>query len=254
MCTLALYFRFFDDYPVIVAANRDEQYNRASSAPGFLDENPKIIAGKDLRAGGTWLGVNEHGLIVGILNRRSNGQEIPATTMRSRGLLCMDLLRQISTASAKSFIDGHTESYNPFTVVFGDKDKMYASYNSDGRIMTHNLEAGLHVFSSAADFDLHSVKAKRAYSLFTHLDGRAQPARGEVSQSITALQSVLSDHSAGANSTDPGDAICVHREASSTVSSSIIFFSRSESLFETYYCPGAPCRNSFGNALRLSVR
>src|SRR5262245_3224718 len=192
--------------------------------------------------------------MVGILNRRLNGHEIPAMDRRSRGLLCMDLLRQRSITSAESFIDSHDESYNPFTVLFGDKDRMFASYNSDGRIITLALEPGLHVFSSAANFDLHSDKAKRAYSLFAQLDGRAEPARAKTSEPIAALQSVLADHCPGAHSTDPGDAICVHREASGTVSSSIVFYSRSESCFETYYCPGPPCRNSFAGALRLDVR
>jgi len=244
----------FEDYPMIVAANRDEHYDRSSAPPAISDAKPRIIAGTDLRAGGTWLGVNERGLIAGILNRRLDGRQLPANDRRSRGLLCMDLLKQNSTASAKSFIDGHAARYNPFTVVYGDKSEISVSYNSDEKIITQSLQPGLHVFSSAAEFDLHSVKAERAYSLFHQLSTRVQPRRGELSEPIAALQSVLADHTLGAHSTDPGDAICVHRETSGTVSSSVIFFSQAESRFETFYCSGTPCRNAFGGALQLDVR
>ena len=81
-----------DRYPVIIAANRDEHYDRPSAPPALWSTRPKILAGKDLLAGGTWLGVNEHGLLVGILNRRSNSEPDPLTQTRSRGLLCLDLL------------------------------------------------------------------------------------------------------------------------------------------------------------------
>ena len=239
---------------MIVATNRDEHYDRLSAPPSISDAKPRIVAGTDLRAGGTWLGVNERGLIAGILNRRLNGQQLPANDRRSRGLLCMDLLKQNSTASAKSFIDGHAARYNPFTVVYGDKSEIYVSFNSDEKIITQSLQPGLHVFSSAAEFDLHSIKAERAYSLFHQLSTLVQPLRGELSEPIAALQSVLADHSLGAYSIDPGDAICVHRETSGTVSSSVIFFSRPESRFDTFYCPGAPCQNSFGGSLQLDVR
>jgi hypothetical protein len=81
-----------------------------------------------------------------------------------------------------------------------------------------------------------------------------QPTDARAFESIAALQTVLADHSLGEDSTDPGDAICVHRESSGTVSSSIIYFSEGESLFHTFFCPGPPCRDSFSEALTLNVR
>ena len=75
MCTLAIYFRVFPDYPVVVAANRDEYLDRAALPPTSLGERPRIIGGKDLRAIGTWLGINEHGLVAGLLNRRISETE-----------------------------------------------------------------------------------------------------------------------------------------------------------------------------------
>ncbi|MGH7795928.1 MAG: NRDE family protein [Candidatus Binatia bacterium] len=254
MCTLAIYFRMFEDHPLLVAANRDEQFERPSTTPALLDSGPRIIAGKDLRAGGTWLGVNEHGVVTAILNRRVNGDSLPLTDARSRGLLCMDLLRHRSAATADAFIRDHHERYNPFTAVVADLGGAYASYNSEEKILTQRLQSGLHVFSSAAEFDLHSGKAERAYTLFARFGARLAADRMDRSQAIAGLSSVLGDHSLQAGATDPGEAICVHREASGTVSSSLVFFTATDSRFEFFHCAGAPCRNSFGAALTLEVR
>jgi uncharacterized protein with NRDE domain len=244
----------FEDYPLIVAANRDEHYDRPSAPPAVQNGRPKIIAGRDLRANGTWLGVNEHGLTAGILNRRLNSYLPALTDPRSRGLLCVDILSFESARAASKFVRDHKFRYNPFTLLFADRHNGYVSYNDEERIITQKIEKGLHVFSSAAEFEMHSAKADRAYALFARLSSRVRPTNGIASESIAALQAVLADHSLGADSDDPGDAICVHRETSGTVSSSIIYFSKSESRFHSLFCPGAPCRNSFGDALTLDVR
>jgi uncharacterized protein with NRDE domain len=244
----------FEDYPLIVAANRDEHYDRPSAPPAVQNDRPKIIAGRDLRANGTWLGVNEDGLFAGILNRRLNGQLPALTDARSRGLLCLDVLSFESARAASEFIRDHEFRYNPFTLLFADRHEAYVSYNDKERIITQKIENGLHVFSSAAEFEMHSAKADRAYALFARLSSQVHPTSGIASESIAALQAVLADHSLSADSDDPGDAICVHRETSGTVSSSIIYFSKSECRFHTFFCPGAPCRNSFGDALTLDLR
>ena len=254
VCTLALYYRMFDDFPLIVAANRDEHYDRPSAPPVLLPGNRKIFAGKDLRAGGTWLGVNEHGLLAGILNRRVDEGARPATATRSRGLLCLDLLELTSSAAASEFIREHRIQYNPFTALFADKDEAYVCYNEGQKIINQRLQAGLHVFSSAAEFAIHSAKAERAYALFHQLGARAKPTDERVSDAVAALQSVLADHTLAPTAPDPGDAICVHRGASGTVSSSIIFLSNSKARFETFYCDGAPCQNSFGDQRSLEIR
>ncbi|NIO07825.1 MAG: hypothetical protein GTO40_07375, partial [Deltaproteobacteria bacterium] len=76
MCTLAFYFQRFSKYPIVVAANRDERLERPSGPPQWLIEEEGVFGGKDLLAGGTWLGVNHSGMLVGIVNRRS--ESIPA--------------------------------------------------------------------------------------------------------------------------------------------------------------------------------
>jgi uncharacterized protein with NRDE domain len=252
VCTLALYFRRFETYPLWIAANRDEQYDRPSAAPGLLNTTPRILAGKDLRAGGTWLGVNEHGAVAAILNRRVNGGSL-SPTARSRGLLCMDLLEQRSAATAEKFIRRHRERYHPFTAIIADRDQAYAFYNSGDTIFAQPLQPGLHVFSSAAEFDLHSAKARRARTLFAGFGARFDAQGMDGSLAVAELRSVLGDHTLGSGESDPREAVCVHRDGSGTVSSSFVLYNARHRRFDFFYCPGAPCRNSFGAALTIEV-
>ncbi len=110
----------FDDSPVIVASNRDEFYSRKSSSPGVLAREPLVLGGQDLEAGGTWMGVNQRGLWVGIANRLSDTQIGPER--RSRGLLCMDLLSKSSCEDALPDLRKIPEGrYNPFYLIVADK-------------------------------------------------------------------------------------------------------------------------------------
>jgi uncharacterized protein with NRDE domain len=257
VCTLALYLNVFDELPLLLAANRDEHFDRPSAPPAEIVGVPRIVAGRDLRAGGTWLGVNEHGLMVGILNRRQNGNDIytPVTSMaRSRGLLCMDILRLRSVDEGFAFITAHQAVYNPFTLVFADRHSAGVAHNNHAAIFAKRLGAGVHVFSSAAELDLNSAKADRAHARFAQLKERL-PAGAVNSQDwLAELRAVLADHSMRDGSSDPGDAICVHRQSTGTVSSSVVTLRAERSLFETYFCPGPPCQNDFSEAIRLSIR
>src|SRR5262249_19141572 len=115
----------FEQFPLVIAANRDEQYERPSAAPAILETTPKVIAGRDLRASATWLGVNSEGLAAGILNRHLNGQNSLETDARSRGLLCMDLLACQSAAEAENFVREQRARYNPFTLLFADQNDAF---------------------------------------------------------------------------------------------------------------------------------
>jgi uncharacterized protein with NRDE domain len=252
MCTLALFVNVFNRYPLLAAANRDERYDRPATPPGLIAANPRIVAGKDLRAGGTWLGFNEHGLLIGIINRRTNGGTPNYTNPRSRGLLCMDLLALRSAAAAREFLCRHEETYNPFTVVYADPVLgAGVAFNDHETIMVRALTGGLHVFSSAAAIDTGSGKADRAYGRFLSWANKAA-AQKQTGDWLAGLKTLLGDHSMLSDD-DPRDAICVHGAESGTVSSSIIHFSAIERRFDSYHCAGAPCQNSFSGPLALAV-
>jgi uncharacterized protein with NRDE domain len=250
---LAFYFNMNGEYPLVVAANRDEHYDRPSAAPQMLPGLSKILAGRDLRAGGTWLGVNEYGLVAGILNRRLNGDQIARSNARSRGLLCMDLLAQKTARDGRASIADHKQPYNPFTLMFADRQDAFIAYNMGAEIVMQPLESGLHVFSSAAEVDVQSVKADRARDKFAAVPACLDPAGARACDWVQPLQQVLSDHFGADGSNDPADAICVHRENSGTVSSSIIVYSLSASRLQMFHSAGAPCRNSFVNLSPLEL-
>jgi uncharacterized protein with NRDE domain len=250
VCTLALYFNVFDRYPIVVAANRDERYDRPSAPPEAISHSPTILAGKDLVAGGTWLGVNQHGLVVGILNRRTSGEQ-KADNFRSRGLLCLDLLGFESAAYASAHLRNYeTVVYQPFTVVLADRTGAWAASNFEQRIQTTMLNKDLHVFSHTGTDGERSPKRTRAYALFNTVLRHPQLKAAEL---VSSFAGVLSDHTLGNESRDPRDAICVHGDVSGTVSSSVLLYSQAEKQFQTFYCPGAPCRHSFSECSPISV-
>jgi len=287
VCTLALYFNSFDDYPLVVAANRDEHYDRPSAPPALLHADPAILAGRDLRAGGTWLGVTAHGLLAGILNRRwsptgkpvapstkpvgrnperepparagarvegSDGEPEPRPGTRSRGLLCLDVLALKTAADARGFVESHTDDYQPFTLLWADTNGAWSAYNQGGHIKTKSLGPGLHVFSSATESDASSHKRDRAYVRFADLAEDLKTDRAVAADGFLRLREVLGDHTLGDGSNDPRDAICMHGEIAGTVSSSIIVQSQRERRLRTFFCSGAPCRNVFGRGMDLDLQ
>src|SRR5438270_9074088 len=97
MCLLILFYRVVEDAPVVVGANRDEVYSRGGSPPQLLEGPCRAVAGLDPVAGGTWLGVNAHGVLVAVTNRPRS--ELP-DRLRSRGLLARQLLEFPTAAGA----------------------------------------------------------------------------------------------------------------------------------------------------------
>ena len=254
MCTLALYFRVFPDYPLAVAANRDEHYDRPSAPPSIIGRAPTIVAGRDLRAGGTWLGINEYGLVVGILNRRQQPGALASRAYRSRGLLCLELLRLRQVAEVEQLLMNLApHNYQPFTVVCADTDRACVAYNTEQTTERIGLFDGLHVFSNSFEFDAPSEKVDRVYQRFLNL-----PQAGErplsVGNYLEGAAKALGDHALGDQSNDLRDAVCVHGDISGTVSSSIVLFSDAEREFQMHYCAGAPCQNPFSLSATLNVR
>src|SRR6476661_554074 len=91
MCTIVALHGVRNDYPLVLATNRDEFYARPSSGPVRLLEQPRTVGGQDLRAKGTWMGVTREGLFVGVTNQRS--WHPPDPKKRSRGELVINALK-----------------------------------------------------------------------------------------------------------------------------------------------------------------
>ena len=257
MCTLALYLREFKDHPLVIAANRDEHFSRPSAPPQVLLDKPMVIGGKDLVAGGTWLGVNEHGLIAAIVNRRLTAHQA-VSTPRSRGLLCLDMLRARDSGQARHRLEQEDGSgYQPFLLLVASAAAAFVAYNSGSEIKRTELAAGVHVFSNTSFCDPDSGKLSHAHQLFS---AAVEPLGTELTRpvpqltsSVKILQRILRDHRPANHSHDPRDAICVHTADYGTVSSSVIFQARAGSRFYFYHAAAAPCRANFARAETLKI-
>ena len=135
-------WRVHPDFPLIVAANRDEFYARPTAPADRWADAPQVIGGRDLEAGGTWLGITENGRFAAVTNVREPGQ--PAG-QRSRG----DLTRQylLGTASAADYaaaIDG--SAFAGFNLLLADGESLYYRTNRHGG--TEHLAPGIYGLSN----------------------------------------------------------------------------------------------------------
>lgn len=96
MCILLVAHQSHPVYDLVVAANRDEFHDRPSAPAGFWEDHPNLLAGRDLEAGGTWLGVNRAGRFSAVTNLRGGVAHDPAS---SRGHLVRDFLLDSAPAS-----------------------------------------------------------------------------------------------------------------------------------------------------------
>ncbi|MGD0275151.1 MAG: NRDE family protein [Syntrophales bacterium] len=124
MCLILFSYKPSGQYPLVLAANRDEYYERPSSPAVFWEDEPKILAGRDLEGGGTWMGVTRSGRFAALTNYRD-----PASFRKgapSRGLLVKDFLSGMdSPAAYGKFLKAYTDKYNGFCLVFGDPSQVY---------------------------------------------------------------------------------------------------------------------------------
>ena len=249
MCTLAIYFRVFGDYPVVVAANRDEFLDRPALLPTALGDRPRIIGGKDLRASGTWLGINEHGLIVGLLNRRIAENGPNDDNLRSRGLLCLDALQHASAASALQYVESQrARDYNGFNLLMASRDEAFVAYNRGGEIEVVKLTPGMHLLTNADVDDFECPRISRSYGRFAELGQREDFAADPVARRAE-LAALLADHSTQLDArTGRPNSLCLHLGDYGTRSSSLIFLRRDSTRVDHFFASGPPCTASYERA------
>ncbi len=146
MCTLAILFRVARGTPILLAANREERFDRPTQYPKIQSGTPRVVCGIDRQAGGTWLGVNQHGLLCAVTNRQKQG--VPAEP-RSRGLLCRDLLemRTAKDAAALAAKELATGIYAGANYLCAD-GRYAAVVHGGNKVEIVELEPGLHVLTS----------------------------------------------------------------------------------------------------------
>ncbi len=232
MCTLHLFYRTFPEAPVLLAANRDENLDRAWSAPDVLVRRPFIFGPRDRTAGGTWLGVNEAGLVVALANHegtlsRGNG-------MCSRGAVVLETLRHESAEQARTFAEWVAPACKTYTLLIADPERAYVVDHGTDGTLTYRLLPGCHVVTNARFRAPRDAKAGRCLDRMEELAGAPAappPAR---------LFAFLSDHRAAAGTT----ALCVHPQGESrfgTSSASVVRVGPSGRVEGFHFAPGPPC-------------
>ncbi|EJN60330.1 NRDE family protein [Halogranum rubrum] len=243
MCTLTIAWQVFDEAPVVVAANRDEALDRPAEAPAKIEDDPGVVAPRDVEAGGTWVGYNEHGLFVGVTNRWVTGLK----SERSRGLLVRDALRRESAEAALELVEEAVKDheYEGFNLVVADADAAYL-LEWDGHLHVRQYEPGVHVVVNVGTDDSFFVPDRRPdIGRQQAANARAvrealRPEDGETGDDwAERAADVLGDHEYG---------VCIHADRYGTRSSSLVTLGRNEdgSLRARYqFAPGPPCETEY---------
>ena len=220
MCVLAMWLGRDPQAPLLVAANRDESLSRPSAPPSEIEAG--VIAGRDLESGGTWLGVNRHGLFVAVTNRRT---PVRTPSSLSRGLLTLETLRCRKLPCVEGIVERRVRDhaiagFNLVAVVEGQG----LCLHYDGALRRTPFGAGIHVVSSDRDLDDPSMAEKQAVDRIAGVPDEE------------ALKTLLASH-------DGDRPVCKHGNGFGTVSSTIVI-DRGDG-FRMLHADGPPCRTPF---------
>ena len=146
MCLIAFAWRAHAPHRLILVANRDEFYDRPTAPAEFWPDQPQLLAGRDLGAGGTWLGFSRDGRFAAVTNFREPGKQV--SNARSRGELVVEYLR--SQAAPTEFLAALAADsrrvYNGFNLIAGDGEELCYWSNRGGP--PRCLEPGLYGLSN----------------------------------------------------------------------------------------------------------
>ncbi len=199
MCLILFAYRQHPDYPLILIANRDEYYARPTQSAHWW-RDAEVLAGRDLEAGGTWLGISRSGRLAAVTNVREPGGM--KAGKKSRGELTRSFLA--GTSSATSYLEqlaGEDRDYAGFNLLVGDPDALWFYSNRDHGV--RRIGPGVHGISNGA-FDEPWPKLKTGkQELAALLD---KPI------TVDALMEILTDHRTAADHELPATGVALDIE------------------------------------------
>lgn len=249
MCLLVVSSRCEPGLPLVVGANRDERYDRPAGPLQLRAGRPRVLAGRDEEAGGTWLAVNEHGLVAGLTNQPSEEGHDPSRC--TRGALPLLAARHARARDAiGALLDAVDPArYNPCSLLVGDRDDLYSLEVGAGpTVAVRALAPGRYVLENRP---LGTRSAKTAH-VEAQLD-RLPPGLG-ARRLQTALTALLADHALpeaapdgdGPSGGEERPANCVHGDRYGTRSSLVVLVGPEQGrLPEVLAADGPPCRTGF---------
>jgi uncharacterized protein with NRDE domain len=133
MCLLLISYNVHPEYPLIVAANRDEFYNRPTEKAHFWKKHPELLAGRDLEAGGTWLGITKKGRFAAVTNYRDMRMLKESTVSRGK-LVTNFLLSDLSPLRYGQNLSASADEYNGYNLLFSDIETLYYFSNQTNQL------------------------------------------------------------------------------------------------------------------------
>lgn len=237
MCTIVLEFRPGHPWPLLAAANRDEMVNRPWRGPArHWPDRPDCVAGLDVLANGSWLGLNDHGLMAAMLNRFASLG--PAPGKRSRGELVLEALDHAEAdqaAQALSQLD--PRAYRPFNMVIGDGRSLYWLRHDGERIEARPIAPGFHMLTAHELDDRASPRIAAYFDPF-RAAAKPDPETGDWQAWTDLLARRRSQGPPGQEDA----ALCIVRDDGfGTVSSALLALPADPTVRPVWlFCPGRP--------------
>ena len=256
MCLLVVVWHLDPGMPLVIGANRDERLDRpAQSMTVLRPSGPRVLGGLDEEAGGTWLAVNEHGVVAGLTNRPSPDGRDPAK--RSRGELPIALAQHRDAASAVEDFAGRfrPRDYNPAWLLVGDRTSLYAlDMTAEDGPLVEQLGPGVHILENNP---LHAASPK-----VDHVRGLLGDLGAlEGMAVVDRMCSVLADHTvppggggAGGTGARPIQSLaaCVHTDDYGTRSSTLVGVPAvTDGRPQVLVADGHPCTAPWANVTAL---
>jgi hypothetical protein len=230
MCLLGLAIHQIPGYPILLLANREEAYSRPTALPQVfhrVGNRPAWLGGRDLLAGGTWLGINEFGLIAAVTNLP---QTRPPANPRSRGLLCTQLLGSQSAKDglATALAELESRNYAGCHLVVADREFAYCIEAGD-EIRLRRLDDGVHVITNSAMSGTGDRRSIRVYKEFAG-----------VSVQNAADWIVRAEFISRLTGSESEPAVCVVGADRGTVSAAVVALGSAHSDSRFLFAPGPP--------------
>ncbi len=252
MCTIVAMRNVHREFPLVIAANRDEFYTRHATPPGVLVDAPRVVGGRDGDRGGTWMGVTDRGFFVGVTNQRT--WHAADRSLRSRGEVVLDCLRDGETGAVIDRLRAlDARAYNPFNLMFGDVAQLHVAYvrREEPFVTIEPLGDGVRALANDRIGSPHFPKTARVEARL------ADPALAAMpwDELQPRLSAALSDHDLPLEELledpPPGSlfpkflarrlqALCIHTPAYGTVSSTLLAIEPGR-VAHYRYASGHPC-------------
>jgi uncharacterized protein with NRDE domain len=256
MCTIVALRNVHHEFPLVIAANRDEFIARAALPPARLSDSPVVVGGRDRSRGGTWMGVTARGFFVGVTNQRT--WVMADRGLRSRGEVVLACLQDDDTDRVIQRLRAlDARAYNPFNLMFGDAHALHVAYvrRDAPHLAIEALGNGTHVLANDRMGSVQFPKAERAMQL------ASDPSLTTLSWEglHPRLAAMLADHTTPPDERiedpPPGamfpkfvarklQSLCVHTPTYGTVSSTLLAL-RQGSVAHYLYAHGRPCNTTF---------